>query len=71
MNSDHSIANSLKFPENIIHTAPDEYTVSVDVVSIFTSISLGLALEAIIQILDEYDHGLLQLQWKTYRIIAF
>ncbi len=37
---------------------PDECMVSFDVVLLFTSISLGLARETIILILDDYDLGL-------------
>ncbi len=56
--SEHSIFTSLEFPECIKHIsiAPDECMLSFDVVSLFTSISLGLARYTIILILD--DHGL-------------
>ncbi len=58
--SEHSISNSLEFLECLKHItiAPDECMVSFDVVSLFTSISLGLARETIIHILDDYDLGL-------------
>ncbi len=62
--SEHSISNSLEFLECLKHIniAPDECMVSFDAVSLFTSISLGLARETIIHILDDYDLGLPPLQ---------
>ncbi len=59
--SEHSISNSLEFLECLKHItiAPDECMVSFDVVSLFTSISLGLARETIIHILAQVRSGAL------------
>ncbi len=55
-----SFSNSFECRECIKHVsiAPDECMVSLDAVSLFISISLGLARETIIHILDDYDLGL-------------
>ncbi len=55
VDSEHSISNLLGFLECLKHIsiAPGECMVSFDVVSLFTSISLGLAREIIIHILDD------------------
>ncbi len=71
--SEHRISNSLEFLESIklISIAPGECVVPFNVVSLFTSISLGLTRETIIYILDNYGLVLPPLQRSICWIIAF
>ncbi len=53
---DHIITNAWKFLESIKHVkkAPGKCTVSFDAVSLFTSVYLKLAREAIVNLLDVF-----------------